>query len=207
MLRSESASAASERAPPTANAGGLLTSSLTHEQETSARGRVLVEDAHLACLVLPCRQHPDFLRRRCSRISSRRCSAFVRRRAAEASRMCAASLLECTGGLGTFHVLRLSWQARGHIRLASAARRRTKAEHLRDECASISASRKSGCCLQGSTRSQGAHIPTNTLPPRRRLLLVRQRACKQTTPRSRSVALARLRQLADSERSIAASNS
>src|SRR2546421_2548627 len=34
---------------------------------------------------------PISLRRRCSRISSRRCSAFVCRRAADASRMCAAS--------------------------------------------------------------------------------------------------------------------
>lgn len=46
----------------------------------------------------------------------------------------AARLLECTGGLGTFRVLRhFMAKLAAHIRLASAARRRTKAEHLRDE--------------------------------------------------------------------------
>ena len=46
----------------------------------------------------------------------------------------AARLLEFTGGPGTFRALR-PFVARltAHIRLASAARRRTKAEHLRDE--------------------------------------------------------------------------
>jgi hypothetical protein len=45
-----------------------------------------------------------------------------------------ARLLEFTGGLGTFRAARpfLSKLA-AHIRLASGARRRTKAEHLRDE--------------------------------------------------------------------------
>jgi hypothetical protein len=42
--------------------------------------------------------------------------------------------LECTGGLGTFRVLRpFMAKLAAHIRLASTARRRTKAEHLRDE--------------------------------------------------------------------------
>jgi len=46
----------------------------------------------------------------------------------------AARLLECTGGLGTFHVFRpFMVKLAAHIRLASAARRHTKAEHLRDE--------------------------------------------------------------------------
>ena len=46
----------------------------------------------------------------------------------------AATLLECPGGLGTFRVLRpFMAKLAAHIRLASAARRRTKAEHLRDE--------------------------------------------------------------------------
>jgi hypothetical protein len=46
----------------------------------------------------------------------------------------ATRLLECTGGLGTFRVLRgFMAKLTAHIRLASAARRRTKAEHLRDE--------------------------------------------------------------------------
>jgi hypothetical protein len=46
----------------------------------------------------------------------------------------AARFMECTGGLGTFRVFQ-PFMARlaAHIRLASAARRRTKAEHLRDE--------------------------------------------------------------------------
>jgi hypothetical protein len=46
----------------------------------------------------------------------------------------AVRLLECTGGLGTFRALRV-FMAKlvAHIRLASAARRHTKAEHLRDE--------------------------------------------------------------------------
>ena len=45
-----------------------------------------------------------------------------------------ASLLECTGGLGTFRVLRpFMAKLAAHIRLASGARRLTKPEHLRDE--------------------------------------------------------------------------
>jgi hypothetical protein len=46
----------------------------------------------------------------------------------------AARLLECTGGLGTFRVFQ-SFMSKlvAHIRLASGARRRSKAEHLRDE--------------------------------------------------------------------------
>lgn len=46
----------------------------------------------------------------------------------------AARLLECTGGLGTLRALRrFMAKLTAHIRVASAARRRTKAEHLRDE--------------------------------------------------------------------------
>jgi hypothetical protein len=46
----------------------------------------------------------------------------------------AARLLECTGGLGTFHVFRrFMAKLAAHIRLAAGARRRTKTEHLRDE--------------------------------------------------------------------------
>jgi hypothetical protein len=46
----------------------------------------------------------------------------------------AARLLEYTGGLGAFHLSRHFMAKLGaHIRLASGARRRTKAEHLRDE--------------------------------------------------------------------------
>jgi hypothetical protein len=46
----------------------------------------------------------------------------------------AARLLECTGGLGTFQVFRrFMAKLTVHIRLASGARRPTKAEHLRDE--------------------------------------------------------------------------
>jgi hypothetical protein len=46
----------------------------------------------------------------------------------------AAKLLECTGGLGTLRsVHRFMAKLAVHIRLASGARRRTKAEHLRDE--------------------------------------------------------------------------
>ena len=46
----------------------------------------------------------------------------------------AARLLEFTGGPGTFRALRpFAARLTAHIRLASAARRRTKAEHLRDE--------------------------------------------------------------------------
>ena len=46
----------------------------------------------------------------------------------------AARLLECTGGVGTLRDLR-SFMAKlaAHIQLAAAARRHTKAEHLRDE--------------------------------------------------------------------------
>ena len=46
----------------------------------------------------------------------------------------AASLLECTGGLGTFRAFRsFAPKLAAHIRLAAGARRPTKAEHLRDE--------------------------------------------------------------------------
>jgi hypothetical protein len=46
----------------------------------------------------------------------------------------AVRLLEYTGGLGTFRALRpFVAKLTAHIRLASAARRRTKGEHLRDE--------------------------------------------------------------------------
>jgi hypothetical protein len=46
----------------------------------------------------------------------------------------AARLLEFTGGFGTFRALRpFLAKLTAHIRLASAARRHTKAEHLRDE--------------------------------------------------------------------------
>jgi hypothetical protein len=46
----------------------------------------------------------------------------------------AARLLECTGGLGTFQAFRrFMTKLAAHIRLASGARRPTRAEHLRDE--------------------------------------------------------------------------
>lgn len=46
----------------------------------------------------------------------------------------AATLMECTGGLGTLRVLqRFLAQLAVHIRLAAGARRHTKSEHLRDE--------------------------------------------------------------------------
>jgi len=46
----------------------------------------------------------------------------------------AASLLDCTGGLGTFRVFRhFMAKLTAHIQLAARARRSTKAEHLRDE--------------------------------------------------------------------------
>jgi hypothetical protein len=46
----------------------------------------------------------------------------------------AARLLDCAGGLGTFRVFRpFMAKLAAHIQLAAAVRRRTKAEHLRDE--------------------------------------------------------------------------
>jgi hypothetical protein len=46
----------------------------------------------------------------------------------------AVRLLDCTGGLGTVRGLRrFMAKVTAHVRLAAAARRRTKAEHLRDE--------------------------------------------------------------------------
>jgi hypothetical protein len=45
-----------------------------------------------------------------------------------------ARLLQCTGTLGTFHLVkRFVAKLAAHIQLASTARRHTKAEHLRDE--------------------------------------------------------------------------
>src|SRR6266853_3404662 len=69
----------------------------------------------------------------------------------------------------------LSWQSSRRTfgsrqRRADARRPNTSAT----KCASISASRKSGCCLQRSTKPPRCASSTNTLPPRNPLPLVRQ---------------------------------
>jgi hypothetical protein len=77
----------------------------------------------------------------------------------------AARLLEFTGGPGTFRALRpFVAKLTAHIRLASAARRHTKAEHLRDELREHQRLRELGV-LSGSdyevskARILGQHAP------------------------------------------------
>jgi hypothetical protein len=77
----------------------------------------------------------------------------------------AARLLECTGGLGTFRDVRLFMAKLAvHIRLASGARRRTKAEHLRDEMREHLRLKEIGVLSAGQyetakTRILGQHAP------------------------------------------------
>jgi hypothetical protein len=84
----------------------------------------------------------------------------------------AARLLECTGGLGTFHdVRRFMAKLAVHIRLASGARRRTKAEHLRDEMREHLRLKEIGVLSAGEyetakVRILGRHSPAAPLPIR-----------------------------------------
>jgi hypothetical protein len=71
----------------------------------------------------------------------------------------AARLLECTGGLGTFQAFRRFMATlSAHIRLASGARRRTKAEHLRDEMREHLRLKEVGALSAGEYASAKARI-------------------------------------------------
>jgi hypothetical protein len=77
----------------------------------------------------------------------------------------AARLLEFTGGVGTLRALRpFVAKLTAHIRLASAARRHTKAEHLRDEMREHQRLRELGVLSQSDyevskARILGQHAP------------------------------------------------
>lgn len=77
----------------------------------------------------------------------------------------AAQLLEFTGGPGTFRALRpFIAKLTAHIRLASSARRHTKAEHLRDEMREHQRLRELGVLSQSDyevskARILGQHAP------------------------------------------------
>lgn len=77
----------------------------------------------------------------------------------------AAQLLEFTGGPGTFRALRpFIAKLTAHIRLASSARRHTKAEHLRDEMREHQRLRELGVLSQSDyevskARILGQHTP------------------------------------------------
>jgi hypothetical protein len=79
-----------------------------------------------------------------------------------------ARLLEYTGGLGTFRALRpFTAKLMAHIRLASAARRHIKAEHLRDEMREHQRLRELGVLSVGDyevskARILGQHAPVRS---------------------------------------------
>src|SRR6266481_2935086 len=71
----------------------------------------------------------------------------------------AARLLECTGGLGTFRFFRpFMAKLAAHIRLAAAARRRTRAEHLRDEMREHLRLKEIGVLLSGEYETAKVRI-------------------------------------------------
>jgi hypothetical protein len=80
----------------------------------------------------------------------------------------AARLLEFTGGVGTFRVLR-PFVARlaAHIRLASSARRHTKAEHLRDEMREHLRLKENGVLSADEYEASKARILEQHAPGRR----------------------------------------
>ncbi len=81
----------------------------------------------------------------------------------------AARLLECTGGLGAFHVSRhFMAKLAAHIRLASGARRRSKAEHLRDEMREHLRLKEIGVLSAGQYETAKARIPDQHFSPRRK---------------------------------------
>lgn len=77
-----------------------------------------------------------------------------------------ATLLEFTGGLGTRRVLRqFIAKLAAHIHLASAARRRTRAEHLRDEMREHARLRDIGVLSADEYESSKARILARHAPP------------------------------------------
>ena len=79
-----------------------------------------------------------------------------------------ARLLEFTGGLGTFRAFRpFLAKLAAHIRLASGARRRTKAEHLRDEMREHLRLREIGILSADEYEASKARILAQHAPGRR----------------------------------------
>jgi hypothetical protein len=77
-------------------------------------------------------------------------------------------LLDFTGGPGTFRALRpFVAKLTAHIRLASAARRRTKAEHLRDEMREHQRLRELGVLSVSDYEASKARILGQHAPGRR----------------------------------------
>jgi hypothetical protein len=71
----------------------------------------------------------------------------------------AARVLEFTGGLGTFRAVRpFLARLRAHIQLAAGARRRTKAEHLRDEMREHQRLKEIGALSLGEYEASKARI-------------------------------------------------
>ena len=80
----------------------------------------------------------------------------------------AARLLEFTGGFGTFRALRpFLAKLTAHIRLASTARRHTKAEHLRDEMREHQRLRELGVLSLSDYEASKARILGQHAPRRR----------------------------------------
>jgi hypothetical protein len=80
----------------------------------------------------------------------------------------AARLLEFTGGPGTFRSLRpFVAKLMAHIRLAAAARRSTKAEHLRDEMREHQRLRELGVLSQSDYEASRTLILGQHSPRRR----------------------------------------
>ena len=82
----------------------------------------------------------------------------------------AARLLDFTGGLGTFHAMRpFLAKLAAHIRLASSARRRTKAEHLRDEMREHQRLREADVLSANEYEESKARILRQHTPGRRKI--------------------------------------
>ncbi|HEY6924818.1 MAG TPA: hypothetical protein VI653_15195, partial [Steroidobacteraceae bacterium] len=80
----------------------------------------------------------------------------------------AVSLLDCTGGLGTVRGLRrFMAKVTAHVRLAGAARRRTKAAHLRDEMREHARLKEIGVLCEPEYESAKARILGKHFPPAR----------------------------------------
>ena len=78
----------------------------------------------------------------------------------------AARLLECTGGLGTFQAFRrFMTKLAAHIRLASRARRPTRAEHLRDEMREHLRLKEIGVLSEGEYETAKLRILDQHSPP------------------------------------------
>ena len=103
----------------------------------------------------------------------------------------AAKLLECTGGLGTHRSLQhFMAKLAAHIRLASGARRHTKAEHLRDEMREHQRLKEIGVLTAGQyeaakLRILDQHAPAKC-PPRPADVSGRVKACHPNATLSNS---------------------